>query len=1316
MNGEELKLNKDIKIKYDLFRKTSTPINFIFQLNTKVGVYKDKGIIDNLGDKYFISGLELFKGHSLDFVYRILRENNINLNLDDFLMLYFISDVWDDGKKDSLMRFFMNIQNFIKDNKQKFSKTYDLEELMDRYSDMSFDILENNWITRWNNLLEESIQEEKSLKEFYHLLNDLEYSSNSKIYENIKEISKNITVQMNFSWDRETALYFFNDFVCNEKIPRCVYVGNQKMILREGDESDENLFNKPLFKVFSEDLDVQNYDKMIMSDIEENMMIFYLNLGNERIEKKEVEEEEEEDYMIYFIKHKIIILKYFYEKGILEYELPNASIDITEYIQTIFHENNLSNMDIKDMSRISGHSGYVDVEFTNFEQFLFYGMIKIDPIISSFLFVKETSSIRSLRNTLKYYYKNPGLTTKTTEKYIISFILELTKKDNIRIKYQTKEIDNNKIRDFCLVLSKIIKYYENNYENIKSIFVSSLLYRENERSVLNLAKQEKKEGTKLERLISTNPGFGFGAYGRELCSCKAQPLVITNNNDIMDWRNYLLKGSGEKRQIVVFPPLSSKDYPKYCYVSPSDEYPYVTIKKNKAIEGTNFEKFPLVVCCSKIDTMNLVYKNKKNEKGEMVNDENETVEDIMNMIPMDKDHIYLKYDMLKEGKNVEEKSTRIREYDVKNNKLLGKDKVGNIPEDLEKILEKFGTFKRYDSGVTSKVYGENNSFIGCILKAIQHSNYRTQSERYYEFVNSIINIYENSEERAIEFMRNNIYKFIEPSLLSQELYDSLDDIEYRIRNDVRSYFDPNIYTRILEVIFEVNIINISTDGIKSNIQPLRNTNYSIRILDEEKPTIIILDRKTKNGKSLHTCELVGSINYKTKYHIDEKVEGINSRTFLFDEDITKIFIEKIKNYYIEIDGKTYLSPFNNVNWEKILKNHKIIGQHINTEGKVFAFNVNLSEKSEKIITIYCMSTCPLNVPYSQEIYYGNLEIVKKYFNDKYIKGRRGVFFKQNDFEYGVFIPCKDVEVGDEGIVCKEFELEVDSRIVDDKIEKTNKEAFETNIMLQCIVWLRRHTLYSSSFSEEEKNEEDDLKKWMEVYFKKDRKTVKKMNKIPYVFPKGRKLSKKYSYNIYELIKSLHEYWPDLFGTDGKVHVYDALYDSIYGFLRFIERKTEGMNNIPNSTIVGIFKDISDFKKISENKIFKGYDNYMLWLNEGNSKEYNLKTKIGFMSKIPFYFKCTGYVGEEMDKEIIYIIQGTEDGSLTSAIILGREWKEKRINMGAIYSKKKDENNFIVFKSDFNGKLLPYYDGSIDSDYVEVLQHSNYMFSAMLKVI
>ena len=173
--NEELKLNKDIKIKYDLFRKTSTPTNLIFQLSTKVSVYKDRGVLDSSKEKYFISGLELFKGHSLDYVYRILKENNINLNLDDFLMLYFISDVWDEGKKDSLTRFFTNIQNFIKDNKQKFSKSYDIEELMDKYSEISFDILENNWITRWNNLLEESIQEEKSLKEFYNLLNNLEY-------------------------------------------------------------------------------------------------------------------------------------------------------------------------------------------------------------------------------------------------------------------------------------------------------------------------------------------------------------------------------------------------------------------------------------------------------------------------------------------------------------------------------------------------------------------------------------------------------------------------------------------------------------------------------------------------------------------------------------------------------------------------------------------------------------------------------------------------------------------------------------------------------------------------------------------------------------------------------------------------------------------------------------------------------------------------------------------------------------------------------------------------------------------------------------
>jgi hypothetical protein len=1294
MDESILYFDAEIEKKYNLVKEKKIPIKYIIEMDQDF--YTPQEILS----KYIFS-----KEKNLYMFYKDFKDQN-QLTTEDVLIMLYFSDIL----KGNINLFFEIALEFIKK-----SKVQNINIDPENFTEQNFqEYVVQRWSNLWNSLLAKNKDDEKKLKDFYDTINNLSKITNpNEIFDSIIETTKRKVLKVRKELDDNLSLFFFDSLVCTKEMPLIIKV----------DESGEQLIK--CFTEYIADKKINDIDFSSVNETKNSFFIFlnYYSAG-----------EIIETYFTYRYVEREIIYNMF-KDNILE---PKIKTFVKEHIdKEIILEN------------IIGSSGILNIPFNGYEEYLFVFLIKSDPLIQKFLFIKEFT-IRSLKNSLKYYYKTPIETYKNKDKYFINFTVEKNSLDSFRIKYQSKSIDSKKIKDFAISLSKIIKYYNSKISFLKSLLPEGAA----DIKESNIFKTDKKEGSKLFKLMEANPDmYKEGIYSREICGCKTQPIII-EEEDILDYRNNLVSINGdgkEKRQVILFPPAYSSYEPKHWYTSPSTEYPYISIKKNKNIEGNNYKEFPFLLCCSKTDKLNMIYS--KRQKGsslpfsfeeDMKEAEEETLEDVKNMICSDDDNIYNKFDYLREGNALESNSNRNKNYEIKNTKILKIGKVGNIPVNLEKILSQFGTFKRI--GVSEDENKGNNSFISCILRATENRlvlNDGKEKERE-EQLKPLRDLYKINKESAVNYLRKTFHTLIHTPLLYQEFYDNINEIETE-----DSFFNPKFYTRALEEIFNVNIVTFIYYEDDVYIEDLNKCNYSIRILNENIPTVFVLCKKKNANTYVNICELIGSSDYVSDYQKD--TDGLNLKTFLFDRKVTNYVKNKMHNYYVYIGDILYRAPFNHVRWEEkltSLKKSEIIGQIINKEGKTFCINVKIGNEK---ISFFVFETRPLNAPIDEEIHLTTKHFLKTIIKEKGIKGEGGMFYDVNDMKNMLFIPCKDVkykrdifyksstngkkrsnlseflrlnnlysstktssekteddfieqyservEVDEDfdtkyGVIkdrkkeilfCSQYELYKNSFIKNKEFEENKEINFETNILLQIIFFI-----YLSNPTP--------LETFITKYFVDDRKMTKKIKKLPYIFPAKNK-------SIRDTIVSFHEYWPDVFGNDGKIHLYKDLIRNIKLFMGYIAIKTEGLNYGPNKTLLGIFNNLSDFKKYKNNKVFSSLNAFSAWIKSNSSDAFIVKNEVNKYSKMPYF-----YTNDKNN----YIIQGSRDGTLNSAYGICDFWAEYKVNN--INAQTSEPHNYVVYKGDNEGKIYAFYDKVKDEKtFYEIFYHKNGNYSAMLLI-
>lgn len=914
-----------------------------------------------------------------------------------------------------------------------------------------------------------------------------------------------------------------------------------------------------------------------------------------------------------------ILIQIDLNKSILRFEYPSDSlIPIKKEILL-----SAPNIQFKE-ERIISTNGYFNFNIRNYDEFKFYYLTHFDPIINKFIYINENKRPRSLKENLKFYFRSYEDSNIYID-YSIYFYITKVHGNNYEIKFNSKIIDQkNIVNEFALILSKIFYHYqEYNFEESSLPFITNE-YTGPDGSGLGgkepVGFTEGKfipKSKKIDNLITIAPElFPKNEYARQ-CLCPKQPIII-DDDDIEDWEKY-------DRNVYIFPPLFSKQKSKrYNFVCPT-ENSVMNFIRNPDIQSP----FPILPCCS---------QQQNNE-------------------------YYRYYDeIIKEGDKFwnikeEEKSKMIQKK--KTISILSTEQEGDVPEELNTFLKKM--YSEHDTGNFIRIgvmKNSRSSFIHCLVKGCDHLEFllenatKTKSKKHMNIFDALIKIRKKylyapltkREVNIIDF-RKQLEKFVNLEVAKQELYN------YNIRqisdilNNQKEIFDSKTLYRLLENIFYVNIFVFEYDGSNQiRLEKPRGRFYNQREINIKLPSIFIFKHF---GKQLPTYELIRN----TQLLPD------SNKTYLFGHVATKYMKEYVdkKGYYMchyDIKSNKYQISKNyqsNINWNYLLSDYTMLEQFINDSGRAYAITFIINTEGDKM-TIFIPSSYPLNLPEGNTVYEKTTKECYKIFGkDRSQKGSNGLWYKINDKERAMFVPCTDIKASDDiELISKDY---IVSKNIfknkkgrnKNKINKLNTVKRNTTILVQIILWMWNIS------------EIKVLDVWWDQFVdmvdnQKEMETIASVPfKVELRFPDIK--------NTTEAIEYFNHYMPFIF-YERKINLYHQLHDRVYQYIKNYIIRTEGYEEkIVNKAIIGIFSNESDFDPKIFNKIIIGEKNYDDWQNfiENINNDYTNLSDIFITQKRPFLYKDEN--GE------IFLIQNNINNNLTVSILICKVWKEIKINLG-----------------------------------------------------
>lgn len=779
-------------------------------------------------------------------------------------------------------------------------------------------------------------------------------------------------------------------------------------------------------------------------------------------------------------------------------------------------------------------------------------------------------------------------------------------------------------------------------------------------------------------------------YSRK-CECPAQPIIIADD-EIQSWKNkpvILPNKQVVDRIILDFPPNAEK---KYHFVCPNDDYYYPYGISNAG--SSNEKDFPYIPCCAKTD------KSKERLKNFEIIKQNPPAEKI---IPKSKE-----------------------KYHTKSIKPQEPGRYGTLPKSLISLLQVGFKGVNYDFNHFG-VIKSPSSFLHCLCVSVQDKKY-----------DALIN--QTDREKYVLEIRKNMAKTLNLTIFKQEMYNY--DQE-QIRNmliDPKVFLDPHLFYRGLEEYFNVNIYVFNPEGPANKIENFTEETEGpvleiprciithIRNSRPDRKTVIILKYPDFNQCELIISrgETMGELTVenedeeeccvdkpekRNKYGLVPKVMGTGF-IYNFDYNMEKVLYTSISNIlstysisypyipqkYQNDEEETFISPdqinihhnlFPSINWHNFLNNVQIIGQKVDSYGKLRILQINYNNH---IITLWVLPSQPLNLPIINEITSTTEDIAIKLLGTPSGITSEGVWFPIMDYKYAIFIPCSvhhkpESEVPPPPIKATKinFQGPVD--------ELRNKQRM-ASILIQLLWYLWRV---------EGKTK---LIDWWNKYVVKDDNVVADFpTNIVRILPKVD--------NSFKAILSFHKWWPTYFHNDGKVHLYSKLYDTCLSYLEREAVMTDGLDLEPPEKLVGLYIWLSDFPNYPKTLLFNQKITYLDWLKSNQySKEFNV---------IMNEFSVESELGLEPllyhKDQNMYIIQNVKNGELSRALALSLAWKQTGINRGydvdpiasiniahIVYSISKDE--LIVAVEDKTGG---------HNDYLEVLFTGN-RYIGLLKLL
>lgn len=576
----------------------------------------------------------------------------------------------------------------------------------------------------------------------------------------------------------------------------------------------------------------------------------------------------------------------------------------------------------------------------------------------------------------------------------------------------------------------------------------------------------------------------------------------------------------------------------------------------------------------------------------------------------------------------EERGVSSSSYNIKiTSAILPLGEKAEISINLDYILDPEKKFHLFRNGVVhdSKVPNPN-SLIYCALIATGHPEFielKTAKER----------------RKFVEKFRANLNDKFYPGLIYQEIFEPQVQNSAVVGDISNSevYFDPKLYYRIIEEIFNINlyVFDVPYDGSPEDIDIPRNRYLHLRPYRRRKTMIVLkhFGGKVSRKSPFPQCELLSDYDDQNKYLFgDDMTQRVHQ---IFARRASVISWSPISSR----DIRGYDDPFNVFDpltyFGKSLK-----GQWIDPFGKLRALVVRFQRED---VTLMIPPSQPLNLPLVDIETLPKVDILtaRNFLGDDNYTGNSidgtVAWFSAMGLEHHTAILLEDNDPGDAPanplLIKEEGELSMSH------LTELRKKL---SILMSILKWA--YNLVRSEMP---------VRGFVENYFHR-----RVNSRLDYDFSQLLDV-----HPIIENIDDLISYLADKTNMirDGKFYFSStSMKQKIQQQLEIYHRHTEGLEIVNPSIVDENFVKESDFDYDSNVIVLIGKSE----LEEFLETDDRMRKPIPILSKLhqnDFYHTYPMIFRD--DDDIVYMIQNARSGRIERALDISERWRQEKVNGG-----------------------------------------------------
>jgi hypothetical protein len=928
--------------------------------------------------------------------------------------------------------------------------------------------------------------------------------------------------------------------------------------------------------------------------------------------------------------------------------------------------------------------GVYDFPNKNLNKTVLCDLIMTNPTFSKFISINESKGIPMSKTTIRFNHESTGeikasLIEQKNDKY-----KNLKKSDeyfseNSYIQVHIQKCKNiESVRNFQFILSRLLEVYYKEFDNISKIY---RLYIKGFKDVTKEKKNITKSEVKSKLLENIEPKiFTKGQYIRSIC----QKYPVNIDDDYNAYQENILNGTEvdesnmykhsieNNQDILIFPSKELKGFQPRRYICDSErnrqnKHIYPGLKENKFFKKGN-DIFKYLPCCFPVSQRKKLLEAKKEDpvianfylfEGDDVSADNQLM--IIEEAEEKKEDENNDTEFVK-NKNAEAIKSELSKHQqdkIKTNKFVKEFCSGMLPPKLNILFENLQTnegYAFYRFGVKKSA----NSFIDCIqtIKSLSPTNEDNKFWLYTEDLRRMFSRYS--------------------SLSKQENYDkTIRDIKKEIK-DVKSYFNPLQYVRILEEYYKYNIFLFirNDDSTEYMSLPHHKDGYYKTNKKHKCVFIYIHGGSESDITDYPQCEIIALSNNK-------KTNDVQCE-FDYESEIA----QKIIYIYNRLDNINYLDENDDDNLNKL----NPVSQYVDEFGKTRV--LNFKQNDDKTISLFLKKPIsPRDLPIDNNFYliddnnavndvisYLNLQnlsqkIIKKDDKSKMTE-LNGKFGSLDTMVYFRNYTIPNVKIKDE-----KFSLTIgfnDENYLG--LFKLNKKI--ASYISEYFIWFYSNYIY----------EQQELNPLLNV-------EVVDQDLLNNFIDAKILIDDAFSYYDFELINRFSLRTSE-FVKDGKLvlNSEEMLKRLIYNLRIEINRNFHTVMNYRNHTFLqNFYSDTDDFEQYANQIILKDEKFTLEWIfskqNSDDVQKYVIYDSIYPSLIQPYFFK-----NDLVDNSQTYLAQNTN--SFKNAMKIAVDWIEKKYNVG-YYVEEEDGDS-----RNYNFNLFSYVNSDEIKKYIVNTNHPN----------